>query len=128
MGLKAFFESKGITAKQVAIVSRRIEAYDEEGRVLLVKRAGKRRNKETAAKKYSELEIGKPKTSGRGVSEQTIAIALADKPVARKVRGKVFRAVNAILTKKGQPAADMKAIFGDAAMKKGKSTKAEKKA
>ncbi len=128
MGLKSFIESKGITPKHVVITSRRLEAKDETGRALLMKRAAKRRDKELATKKYAELEIGKPATSGRGISEQTVALALADKPLARKARAKVFRAVNAILTKKGQPAADMKTIFGDVAMKKGASAKAEKKA
>jgi hypothetical protein len=128
MGLKSFIESKGITAQHLVITSRRLEAIDETGRDLLIKRAAKRRDKELAPKKYAELNIGKPATSGRGISPQTVELALADKPLARKARAKVFRAVNAILTKKGQPAADMKAIFGEVAMKKGAAKKEEKKA
>jgi predicted rRNA methylase YqxC with S4 and FtsJ domains len=41
-------------------------------------------------------------------------------PVARKVRAKILRAVNAILVKKGEPAADMKALFEGSKARAGK--------
>lgn len=122
--LQSFFESKGLTAKHVAITSRRIEAFDEASRGLMGKRATKRRTKDQAEKKYAELGIEKPKQMGRGVTEKAIASALADKPVARKVRSKILRAVNTILTKKGQPAADMKALFEGTKAKAGKKAEA----
>ncbi len=109
--LKTFLESKSITPKAIAVTSRRIEDNDSEAAELLVKRAAKRRDKELAAKKYAELNLAKPKTMGRGVSEMQVLAAVADKPVARKVRSKIFRAVNTILAAKKQPAADMKALF-----------------
>lgn len=108
---QTFISSKSITPKAIAITSKRIEAFDETSRDLMAKRWGKRKGKETAAKKYTELEIGKPAQHGRGVTEQQIELAAKDKPVARKVRSKILKAVNAILVKKGQPAADMKVLF-----------------
>lgn len=120
--LKTFLDDKKITPKAVAITSRRIEAFKEGDDVLREKRATKRRNEPD--KKYAELSLAKP-NAGRGVSEKAVDTAVAGKPVARKVRSKILRAVNVILTAKKQPAADMKALFEGAEMKKGKA--AEKK-
>lgn len=124
---QSFLESKGITPKQVAITSRRIETFDETGRALMQKRWGKRTTKETADKKYAELNIDKPKQMGRGVTEKAVASAAKDVPVARKVRSKILRAVNTILAKKGQPAADMKALFEGTKARAGKKKVEEKK-
>lgn len=108
---KSFMESKGLTGKQIAITSKRIESLDAENRDLLHKRSLKRADKEQASKKYDELNLKKPNAAGRGVTEIQIAAAASEKDVSRKVRSKILRAVNTILVKKGQPAADMKALF-----------------
>ncbi len=121
--LKTFLDSKTITPKQLVETSRRIELLDSAGRTLLVKRVAKRKDKENAAKKYAELNLEKPKQLGRGVSEGQLTAALSDKPVSKKVRTKIHRAVNAILTKKGQPAAEFKAIFEGSTAKVGKKPK-----
>jgi hypothetical protein len=117
---QSFLSSKSITPKQIAITSRRIETFDEASRDLMQKRWGKRVDKETAPKKYSELNINKPAQMGRGVSEKQIVAASKDLAVARKVRTKILRAVNVILTKKGQPAADMKVLFEGTKARAGK--------
>ena len=125
---KSFIESKGITPAQLASTSRRIEASDLAARVLLVKRADKRRVKETADKKYAELGLDKPGTSGRGISQQQVELAMADREVSRKARSKILRAVNVILAKKSEPAADMKALFEGVKARAGKKPQtAEKK-
>lgn len=125
---KSFIESKGITATQLATTSSRIEAYDLASRELVVKRIQKRRVKETADKKYAELGIAKPATSGRGISLQQIELALADKELSRKARGKILRAVNVILAKKSESAADMKVLFEGTKARVGKKPQtAEKK-
>ncbi|HEY1088318.1 MAG TPA: hypothetical protein VGE37_11505 [Archangium sp.] len=125
---QTFITSKSITPKHIAITSRRIEAFDEKSRTLMQKRWSKRADKETAAKKYAELNIDKPAQHGRGVSEKQVIAASKDALVARKVRSKILRAVNAILTKKGQPAADMKALFEGTKARVGKKPEgAEKK-
>ncbi|MDP2269898.1 MAG: hypothetical protein Q8N23_25225 [Archangium sp.] len=108
---QTFLASKSITPKAIAITSKRIESFDETSRKLMGKRWNKRHTKETADKKYAELEIGKPTQHGRGVTEKQIAAADKDTAVTRKVRAKILKAVNTILVKKGQPAADMKVLF-----------------
>jgi hypothetical protein len=126
---QSFIESKSITPKHIAITSRRIEAFDEKSRDLMQKRWSKRADKENASKKYAELNIEKPAQHGRGVTEKQVLAAAKDAAVARKVRSKILRAVNAILTKKGQPAADMKVLFEGTKARVGKKpeTAAKKK-
>ncbi len=125
---QTFLTSKSITPKQLAITSKRIESFDETARDLMQKRWGKRHNKETATKKYAELEIKKPVQLGRGVTEKQINAASKDTLVTRKVRTKILRAVNTILVKKGQPAADMKTLFEGVKAREGKKpVKDEKK-
>ena len=124
---QTFLTSKSITPKAIAITSRRIEAFDETSRALMGKRWKKRTTKETADKKYAELEIGKPAQHGRGISEKMVAAAAKDVAVSRKARSKILKAVNAILTKKGQPAADMKIFEGVKARVGKKPEVAEKK-
>jgi hypothetical protein len=115
-----FLSSKSITPKHIAITSRRIEAFDEASRALMGKRWSKRHTKETADKKYAELSIGKPAQHGRGVSEKQVHNAAKDTAVARKVRSKILKAVNVILAKKGQPAAEMKTLFEGTKARAGK--------
>jgi hypothetical protein len=109
---QTFLTEKSITPKAIAITSKRIEAFDETSRLLMGKRWEKRVTKETADKKYAELNIAKPAQYGRGVTEKQVTAATKDIAVPRKVRGKILKAVNTILTKKGQPAADMKIFEG----------------
>ncbi len=122
-----FLSSKSITPKQIAITSKRIESFDEASRGLMQKRWDKRYNKDTKDKKYAELNIGKPAQHGRGVSEKQVVAASKDVPVARKVRTKILRAVNTLITKKGQPAVDMKALFEGTKARAGKKPVDEKK-
>ncbi len=117
---QTFLSDKGITAKQIATTSKRIEAFDDTSRALMGKRWKKRTNTETATKKYAELDIGKPAQHGRGITEQQVVSASKDVAVARKARSKILKAVNAILTKKGQAAVDMKALFEGTKARAGK--------
>ncbi|MCA2978029.1 MAG: hypothetical protein INH41_25875 [Myxococcaceae bacterium] len=125
--LKNFLESKQLSAKQVHTTSKRIETWDAESRTLLVKRVAKRADKERAAKKYDELNLAKPKQMGRGVTEKQVQAAIEDKPVARKVRSKILRAVNTLLTSKKESAVDMKTLFEGTKHKAGKKPKEEAK-
>jgi hypothetical protein len=117
---KSFVESKGITVAHIAITSNRVEAADDVARTALEKRAAKRRDKDSATKKYAELNLAKPATSGRGISAKQVEAALAEKEISRKARGKILRAVNTILAKKSEPAADMKALFEGTKARAGK--------
>jgi hypothetical protein len=125
MGIfQQFLSEKQIGTDTLLRLSRQLEAHSSEDRVLTRKRAGKRRDKETQGKSYTELELAKPR-SGRGLSAQQVQAALSDKPLPPRVRGKLVRAVNAVLTKAGGAAVDSKALFGDVPVRKGG---AEKKA
>jgi hypothetical protein len=125
---QTFLTSKSITPKAIAITSKRIETFDDTSRLLMGKRWNKRHTKETADKKYAELNIAKPPQYGRGVSEKQVNLAAKDLLITRKVRGKILKAVNTILVKKGQPAADMKTLFEGVKARVGKKPEvAEKK-
>ena len=125
---QTFLSSKSITPKAIAITSKRIEAFDETSRDLMGKRWNKRHTKEMADKKYAELNLAKPAQYGRGVTEKQLAAAVKDVPVTRKVRGKILKAVNVMLTKKGEPAVDMKVLFEGSKARVGKKPEtAEKK-
>jgi hypothetical protein len=115
--LKTFLDQQKITAKHVAVTSNRLEAFKEGDDALRSRRKAKRLNE--ADKKYAELNIAKP-NSGRGVSELAVNTALAGKPITRKNRSKILKAVNTILTHKKQAAVEMKALFEGAEMRKGK--------
>lgn len=117
-----FLTEKQIAAETLLRLSRQLEAQDDTDRALKRKRSDKRRDKDTQGKSYSELALAKPK-SGRGVSEQQLKAALADLPLPRRVRGKLVRAVNAVLSKKGSGAVEPTALFGDAAVRAGPAKK-----
>ncbi len=125
-----FLSAKGITPKQVAITSKRIESFDDTSRALMGKRWKKRTTKETADKKYAELEIGKPAQHGRGVAEKVVVAASKDVEVSRKARSKIVKAVNVILAGKKEQAVDHKALFEGSKARAGKKPvdpKAKKK-
>lgn len=124
---KQFVEEKQISLEAVVRASRKLEAFAEGDRELLQKRAAKRRDKDRKDKPYTELGIGKPK-NGRGASEQQWELALADKPLGRKARGKLLRAVNAVLARKGGGSVDGKALFGEVPVRRGANAKDKAKA
>ncbi|MCP3161613.1 hypothetical protein [Myxococcus qinghaiensis] len=117
-----FLTEKQIASDTLLRLSRQLEAQADTDRALKRKRSDKRREKDTQGKSYAELSLPKPK-SGRGVSKQQLQAALADLPLPRRVRGKLVRAVNAVLSKKGSGAVEPKALFGDAAVRTGPAKK-----
>jgi hypothetical protein len=122
---KQFLTDKQLPAETVVRVSSQLEARSEEDRLLSQKRWAKRQDKEAQTKKYEELGLQKPK-SGRGVSLQQVNAALEDTPLPPKVRGKLVRAVNAVLAKKGGAGVDTQALFGEVPARRGASPKAAK--
>ncbi len=120
---KQFLNDQQLQPEALVRLSSQLEARAEEDRKLAKQRSDKRRDKEKQGKPYAELGIGKPR-SGRGVSVQQVHAALEDKPLSPKVRGKLVRAVNAVLSKKGGGTVDSKALFGDVAVRKGAAAKA----
>jgi hypothetical protein len=120
---KQFLNDQQLQPEALVRLSSQLEARAEEDRKLAKQRSDKRRDKEKQGKPYAELGIGKPR-SGRGVSVQQVHAALEDKPLSPKVRGKLVRAVNAVLGKKGGQQADFKALFGEVPARKGPAAKA----
>jgi hypothetical protein len=120
---KQFLSDKQLEPQTLVRLSDQLEARAEEDRKLAKQRSDKRRDKEKQGKPYAELGIGKPK-SGRGVSLQQVSAALEDQPLSPKVRGKLVRAVNAVLSKKGGGTVDPQALFGQVPARKGVATKA----
>ncbi|QRK07725.1 hypothetical protein JQX13_48385 [Archangium violaceum] len=120
---KQFLSDQKLEPKTLVRLSSQLESRSEEDRKLAKQRSDKRRDKEKQGKPYAELGIGKPK-SGRGVSVQQVNAALEDQPLPAKVRGKLVRAVNAVLSKKGGPPADFKSLFGEVPVRKGTAAKA----
>jgi hypothetical protein len=120
---KQFMDEKQLTPETLVRLSSQLEFRAEDDRLLAKQRSDRRRDKEKQGKPYAELGIGKPK-SGRGVSVQQVNAALADQPLPPKVRGKLVRAVNAVLSKKGGGTVDFKALFGEVPVRKGTPAKA----
>jgi hypothetical protein len=119
---KSFIESKGITTEALVGVSGSLEHWGNDGRALMNARVAKRRGADKD-KKYDELNLKKA-AAGRGVSAQQVASAIEGKTQPRKVRSKIFRAVNQVLAAKKQPAiTDFKVLFEGTEVKKGKKPK-----
>ncbi|MFY0568838.1 hypothetical protein ACN28E_34140 [Archangium lansingense] len=120
---KQFLDEKQLKPETLVRLSNQLETRSEDDRKLAKQRSDKRRDKEKQTRPYAELSIGKPK-SGRGVSVQQVTAALEDQPLPPKVRGKLVRAVNAVLSKKGGQPVDFKALFGEVPVRKGAAAKA----
>ena len=105
-----------LRAALILRASARAEAAGKEGRKLLVTRATKRRT--DAQKTYADAGLAKPPT-GRGLGEGHIQQAIGDKPLPRKVRAKLVRAIALLLGKKGGGTVDSKVLFGEVPVKKG---------
>lgn len=118
-----FLNDSKIDTQALLRRSAQLEARAEEDRRLALKRSAKRRDKDTQPKSYAELGISKPK-SGRGVSAQQLQAALANQPLSPRVRGKIVRAVNDVLKKKGAEPVAPAALFGDIKPRPGAKPKA----
>jgi hypothetical protein len=112
---RELIESKGLTAEALLRASAWVEARDPANRALDVARQRKRALGTTGS--YAEAGIAKPR-SGRGVGQLNLDKALSDQPVPPAVRGKLVRAFNALIVKKGGEAVDVRAIFGDVPSKR----------
>ena len=117
-----FLNEQQISPDTLMRLSGQLEVQDEADRALARKRASKRREKDLQGKSYAELSLGKPK-SGRGVSAQQLQAALGDQPLPPRVRGKLVRAVNAVLAKKGAAAVAATALFGAVPVRRGDAVK-----
>ena len=117
-----FLTDKNITSETLLRLSRQLESRGSEGRVLSRKRVARRRDKDAQGKSYESLSLAKPK-SGRGLSVQQLQAALGDRPLPARVRGKLVRAVNAVLGTLGGSPVEAPALFGSSPVRRGVSAK-----
>ena len=93
--LSDYLKKHKVDARRVLAASKPIEALQPEDRVIRLAReqakAGDETKKELAAKK---------RRSGRPVKKPTLDRALLGKPISRRARARVARAVNAVLSHK----------------------------
>jgi hypothetical protein len=106
----------GISAESLVRVSRQLEALGLDGRALRQRRWKKRKHE--ADTSYAAANLAKP-SSGRGISAQQMQAALSGQPLPPRVRGKLVRAVNALLVKRGAPALEAGALFGEVPARRG---------
>ena len=111
-----FTQQNEITAAAIVAASKGLEDFTSADRELMSKRHIARRAKDK--KSYEELNIGKAAHSGRGVSLNTVNRALAGAKLSRLTRGKLLRAVNALLVHQKKDAVDVLALFGNNAQPK----------
>mgnify|MGYP007050630965 CR=1 FL=1 len=119
---KNFLDARQLTPATLVRLSSQLEAHTHEDRTLVRRRSDKRRDKETQGKPYAELGLTKPR-SGRGVSAGQVEAALREEPLPPRVRGKLVRAVNAAVSKKGGEAVTFQALFGEVKASAGPSAK-----
>jgi hypothetical protein len=105
-----YVQEKNLSVDQIFYSSARIERHRVEDRDLRVRREALRRQGQGSA--YADAGIAKPR-SGRGVSRQRIAAALAGEPMAPRVRAKLARAVAALVNRRGVETPDVRQLFGD---------------
>ena len=114
-----FIQQNEITAAALVATSKGLENFTSSDRELMSKRHVARGAKDK--KSYEELNLAKAAHSGRGVSINTVNRAIAGTKLSRLARGKLLRAVNALLVQQKKDAVDVLALFGNNAQPKDES-------
>jgi hypothetical protein len=102
--LSDYLQKHKIDARRVVAASKGIERLQPEDRKIRLAREQAKGGDETA----KEL-AAKQRRSGRSVTRPTIERAVAGKPLTRKARGRITRAVNAVLALKSKGKTEAKA-------------------
>ena len=104
--LSDYLQKHKIDPRQILAASKRLEALQPEDRAIRLAheqaRNGDETKKELAAKK---------RRSGRPVTKPTLDRAIGGKPLSRRARVRVERAVNAVLVHKKKTAAKSADLF-----------------
>jgi hypothetical protein len=103
--LEQFLSAKKIDQRQLLVVSKDLESLRPEDRAI---KLGKRKKGEGEEKKA--VETRKPR-SGRPVTAVSLGKIFAGKDVTGPTKTRVLRAVNTILERKKQPAAQLADLF-----------------
>jgi hypothetical protein len=104
--LSDYLQKHKIDARRVTSASKQLEALRPEDRIIRLARERAKGGDDTA----KEL-AAKKRRSGRSVTLPTLQKALAGKPLSRKARARVVRAVNAVLTSKSKGEAKAADLF-----------------
>ena len=108
--LSDYLQKHKIDARRVLSTSRRVEGLQPEDRAVRLARAQVKEGENKDNEKLKELAQNK-RRSGRAVTRPTLDRALSGKPITRKARARVVRAVNAVLTAKGKGEANAADLF-----------------
>jgi hypothetical protein len=104
--LSDYLKKHKIDARRVIAASKKLEQLQPEDRIIRLARerakAGDEPSKETAAKK---------RRSGRAVTKPTMDRAILGKPLTRRARARMVRAVNAVLKLKTKTEAKSADLF-----------------
>ena len=94
-----YLKKQKIDPRRVLVASRKLEALTPADRKIKDARRQMKGTDEKAKERVKELAATKPH-SGRPVSRPTLAKALAGGALTSTARGRVLRAVNAVLSQK----------------------------
>lgn len=112
--LSDYLAEQGVDPAQLVQQSKALETLQNEDRERRTARSAARR----AKKSYDEANAPKPDRYGRGVSMRTVTNAVEGRPITRKNRVKIVRALNALLSQKQSDPVEVTRLFGDAPKKK----------
>ena len=104
-----FLAEKKIDARRVLIASKKIERLLPEDRTIRQKERVARRSEDGFTEEMKKSRV-KPHT-GRPVTKQTLAAALAGKSLSGPQKTRILRAVNRILEQRKQDPVDLRVIF-----------------
>lgn len=120
--LQTFLDTHQLSPAALLRASSQLEAHRLEDRVLARQRA-QQRHRSPGAKEPAQLNLAKPR-SGRPLSAQQLSAALVARPLPPKVRGKLLRAVNALLARRGVEPVQAPALFGPVPVRRGATARA----
>lgn len=108
--LSDYLTQHKIDARRVLGSSKSLEALRPEDRAIRLARVVAKDGDEKAKEKVKEL-AAKKRRSGRVLSAPALQRALVGKPVARKTRSRIVRALNAVLAQKKKGEASATDLF-----------------
>ncbi len=96
-----YLKKHKVDVRRVVAVSRHLEALQPEDRAIKMARVRVKAGADTATDALKE-QAAKKVRSGRSLSRVALDRVLADKPVTRKSRARIVRAVSALVSKKSK--------------------------
>lgn len=107
--LQAFLSQHQLNTKRLLAVSHKLEALKKEDRRIKLERIRNKKAPE-GGEGGEKKEVAKPR-SGRPVTQQALAAALAGKEISGPTKQRILRAVNYLLEQKKKDKVDLRALF-----------------